>query len=352
MSFQRLRMVGATQYPTFVHLCSHAHAPKRANNTSSSSLQSLLLIMLVINLSRVDASAFLAKRRGEVLLSGARVLDKTVDDFFTFLYRSSVGDDEGLLVFLPACLRHVEALLGSIDRSYTDIHLTTVLQNECALDKEFPLSREDGFEKTEVCLKYAARLAEAREDNLRSGASLGYREFCEDVYYEDAQRRDEERNTFQRRSEASVWWYASLIFGFLCVCVFGCFLCCCCWLHGKREQTACVKDDVLAVTAAVAQARAPPPPPLPDEAEARLREVFVSCDAGGDGKVNKRELILACRKSESIATFFGLPVHIRQEDGSRDAMEALFQGMDVNSDHEVTWVEFKNFFQQRMSGSL
>merc|ERR1719316_348881 len=56
-------------------------------------------------------------------------------------------DDElpGLKAFLPACLAHTKAMVNQIDRSYTDLQLQTVLENECKLSKEFPALYEDGF---------------------------------------------------------------------------------------------------------------------------------------------------------------------------------------------------------------
>ncbi|OLP95822.1 hypothetical protein AK812_SmicGene22016 [Symbiodinium microadriaticum] len=59
--------------------------------------------------------------------------------------------------------------------------------------------------------------------------------------------------------------------------------------------------------------------------------------------VNKRELVKGLRRDAKMAEFFGLPSEIRQEDGSRDQMEALFQAMDSDSDREITWEEFVAF---------
>ena len=75
-----------------------------------------------------------------------------------------------------------------------------------------------------------------------------------------------------------------------------------------------------------------------------LREVFDIVDHDKDGKINKRELILACRTSKDIAEFFGLPRTIRAEDGSRDAMERLFQAVDLSDDRQWSWEEFRSFY--------
>jgi len=77
--------------------------------------------------------------------------------------------------------------------------------------------------------------------------------------------------------------------------------------------------------------------------KAQLRAVFDSVDTQQNGMVNKRELIKAIRRDAKMAEFFGLPMEIRQEDGSRDEMEKLFQAMDSDADREITWDEFVNF---------
>eukprot|EP00405_Crypthecodinium_cohnii_P013622 CAMPEP_0206449320 /NCGR_PEP_ID=MMETSP0324_2-20121206/18019_1 /ASSEMBLY_ACC=CAM_ASM_000836 /TAXON_ID=2866 /ORGANISM="Crypthecodinium cohnii, Strain Seligo" /LENGTH=702 /DNA_ID=CAMNT_0053918675 /DNA_START=45 /DNA_END=2154 /DNA_ORIENTATION=+ len=78
----------------------------------------------------------------------------------------------------------------------------------------------------------------------------------------------------------------------------------------------------------------------------RLGEIFTNCDRNGDGVVNKRELILACRQHPDVASFWGVSSQIRQEDGSRDALERKFQEIDGNDDRAISWTEFLNFHLQ------
>eukprot|EP00930_Biecheleria_cincta_P096796 TRINITY_DN88594_c0_g1_i1.p1 TRINITY_DN88594_c0_g1~~TRINITY_DN88594_c0_g1_i1.p1 ORF type:complete len:1030 (-),score=206.19 TRINITY_DN88594_c0_g1_i1:109-3198(-) len=75
-----------------------------------------------------------------------------------------------------------------------------------------------------------------------------------------------------------------------------------------------------------------------------LREIFQRCDRDGDGQINKREMILACRGSPETASFLGLPSIIHQEDGSRDLLEAKFQALDKDNDRLVTWEEFYAYY--------
>merc|ERR1711871_894498 len=64
---------------------------------------------------------------------------------------------------------------------------------------------------------------------------------------------------------------------------------------------------------------------LSESDEAELRRIFDMCDVNKTGSIDKRELIKALRKHQEVADFFHLPSIIRQEDGSRDEMEAFFQ---------------------------
>jgi len=78
----------------------------------------------------------------------------------------------------------------------------------------------------------------------------------------------------------------------------------------------------------------------------RLGRIFTECDKNGDGVVNKRELIRACREHPEVASFWGVSSQIRQEDGSRDTLERKFQEMDSNDDRTLSWTEFLNHHLQ------
>lgn len=85
-------------------------------------------------------------------------------------------------------------------------------------------------------------------------------------------------------------------------------------------------------------------------AVSRLRLIFNQCDTSKDDYINVREFIKICRKDQSIADFFGLSSTVRQEDGTRDIMERLFQAIDTNSDRQLSWGEFRAFYLDCMSG--
>lgn len=101
------------------------------------------------------------------------------DVLFTFLKAAKVQKWED---FKPKCMDHVDEMMTSIDKSYTDEQLETVLRNECIHSKEFPNAIETGFAKEETCKKFAKQLAEAREEELYSDSERGYEEFCWDYY--------------------------------------------------------------------------------------------------------------------------------------------------------------------------
>jgi hypothetical protein len=70
-------------------------------------------------------------------------------------------------------------------------------------------------------------------------------------------------------------------------------------------------------------------------------------DRNLDGEVNKREMILALRKEPRLCEMLGLPSHIHQEDGSREAFELLFQGADHDDDRCLSWSEFAECVESR-----
>mmetsp|Transcript_33744 Transcript_33744/g.104842 ORF Transcript_33744/g.104842 Transcript_33744/m.104842 type:complete len:271 (-) Transcript_33744:59-871(-) len=85
---------------------------------------------------------------------------------------------------------------------------------------------------------------------------------------------------------------------------------------------------------------------LAKASQATLREIFSLCDKDGSGRISKIELIKVCRSTPRIAHFFGLPDHIRQEDGSRSLMEDWFQRIDSNDDREISWDEMVAFYRK------
>lgn len=84
--------------------------------------------------------------------------------------------------FKLACLRHVEKLVSKNDRSHTDVHLERELLQQCDLEKEYPLTSQDGFEDPDACRDFASILVKARNANLKDGNLGGYEYFCGRYY--------------------------------------------------------------------------------------------------------------------------------------------------------------------------
>ena len=78
----------------------------------------------------------------------------------------------------------------------------------------------------------------------------------------------------------------------------------------------------------------------------RIKEAFELIDANSDGCLSRAEVIKACKASHKIRTLLGLPGVIRQEDGSREVFEKVFQALDHDDSKAVDLSEFQRFFQQ------
>jgi len=84
--------------------------------------------------------------------------------------------------FLPGCLVHTAELVQSIDASYTDMQIQTVLENECLLKKEFPTVVDHGFDDHGDCMHFAESLSKARHAEVREGSTDGYKTFCKEFF--------------------------------------------------------------------------------------------------------------------------------------------------------------------------
>lgn len=89
------------------------------------------------------------------------------------------------------------------------------------------------------------------------------------------------------------------------------------------------------------------PPPRTDEAKAQqARAAFLKIDKNKDGSLSRAEVITAVRAEPEIRTLLGLPAQIKQEDGTRDAFEQVFQAMDVDSSKKIDEQEFVAYFSK------
>jgi Ca2+-binding EF-hand superfamily protein len=82
---------------------------------------------------------------------------------------------------------------------------------------------------------------------------------------------------------------------------------------------------------------------LSAKAEARLRQIFTDCDKSGDGCITKSELVLACKRDESIPEFFHLPVKFDRM-SEIEALDLFLQVGDKDGDGSITWDELRDFY--------
>jgi len=84
---------------------------------------------------------------------------------------------------------------------------------------------------------------------------------------------------------------------------------------------------------------------LPTGPTVNAAEAFARIDTNGDGLLSRAEIIKACRVDPEVCGLLGLPQWIRQEDGSRDIFETVFQGLDADSSRYIDLAEFMRVFE-------
>ena len=75
-----------------------------------------------------------------------------------------------------------------------------------------------------------------------------------------------------------------------------------------------------------------------------IRAAFALIDKNGDGVLTRIEVIKALKKSKEVQHLLRLPAAIRQEDGTRDAFEKVYQKIDVDDSKSITREEFEAYF--------
>lgn len=113
----------------------------------------------------------------------------------------------------------------------------------------------------------------------------------------------------------------------------------------RGELQALAKALALPATAANAVLAESLQDRLGEDAEREaVRAAFALIDKNGDGALSRIEVIQACKKHPSVRALLSLPASIRQEDGTRDSFEQIYQQLDVDDSKSVTLEEFEQFF--------
>ena len=71
---------------------------------------------------------------------------------------------------------------------------------------------------------------------------------------------------------------------------------------------------------------------------------FALIDVNGEGTLTRAKVIKACRSDARVREMLQLPARIRQEDGTRDLFEAVFQKMDTTDSKTIEVQEFRAFW--------
>jgi hypothetical protein len=81
-----------------------------------------------------------------------------------------------------------------------------------------------------------------------------------------------------------------------------------------------------------------------DAWEQNILDAFDRIDVGGHGKLYRSEIMRACRQDERVRVLLGLPRVLRDENGTRDALERVFQRLDADDSKSFSQDEFLSVF--------
>lgn len=88
---------------------------------------------------------------------------------------------------------------------------------------------------------------------------------------------------------------------------------------------------------------------------AMVRAAFKRIDKNGDGVLSRIEVVQALRSDAEVRMLLHLPQKIRQEDGTRDLFERVYQQIDTDESKSITLQEFEAYFLpalQRKQGGV
>ena len=95
-----------------------------------------------------------------------------------------------------------------------------------------------------------------------------------------------------------------------------------------------------------------PPPIDTGDADAHkqrvedLRKLFAKIDEDGDGNLNRREVMLACRDDTTINELFKVAGSAQEGKSKRERFDKLFGAIDADGGGTISWDEFLAFFMR------
>ena len=75
-----------------------------------------------------------------------------------------------------------------------------------------------------------------------------------------------------------------------------------------------------------------------------IHAAFDLMDNNGDGVISRIEVIKALREHQQVQALLKLPEKVRQEDGTRDSFEQVYQAIDKDDSKSITIEEFEAYF--------
>jgi len=129
-----------------------------------------------------NVTSSLAERTRLHAAEGEDAIRVSVDGVVDFLFVVSTAYAPSSDEFLSACTSHMSGLLRRLDAAYTDVQLKTVLTHECVNKKLFPATYQRDFSSQQACLDFAKDLVAARDEELSSGSTDHYMNFCKAFY--------------------------------------------------------------------------------------------------------------------------------------------------------------------------
>jgi len=103
----------------------------------------------------------------------------------------------------------------------------------------------------------------------------------------------------------------------------------------KRESEAWFKGHMISAAAE------------PAVALEVIRSAFNLIDKNNDRVLSRIEVIKALRGSVVVRLLLQLPQYIKQEDGTRELFEQIFQEIDVDNSNDITLHEFGDYFYKK-----